>query len=107
MVERESFEYNGKECFTYFINAKLRGKELRAKVAPMDVDGFAVLDLVFNNAMEAELKITPFEMKNANGQTVKGNSYSVISKDEDGTVYECSIKPYNKTAKDILAMILR
>lgn len=53
------------------------------------------------------LIVTPFEIKDVKGKTIKGNTYSVRSYDEDGTVYECPIKPARTSDKSFLNMLLR
>ena len=65
MVERETFEKNEKTYFSYFIKGNIRGKDVKIAVAPPDKGGYTVLDIVFGDAMQAELKITPFEIKDA------------------------------------------
>ena len=35
-VERETFESNGKEYFSYFIKGNVRGREVKAGVIPPD-----------------------------------------------------------------------
>lgn len=57
--------------------------------------------------MEAELVTIPFEMKDERGKVIKGNSYMVRSYDEDGTVYECPVKPAKPSDKTTLNMLLR
>ena len=47
MVERETFEKDGKTYFSYFIKGKIRGKEVRVAVVPPDKGGYSVLDIVF------------------------------------------------------------
>ena len=106
-VERETFESNGKEYFSYFIKGNVRGREVKAGVIPPDKGGYTVLDIVFDGQMEAELIVTPFEIKDVKGKTIKGNTYSVRSYDEDGTVYECPIKPARTSDKSFLNMLLR
>lgn len=106
-VERETFESNGKEYFHYFIKGNVRGRDIKAGVIPPDKGGYTVLDIVFDGEMEAELIITPFEIKDLKGKTIKGNTYSVRSYDEDGTVYECPIKPARTSDKSFLNMLLR
>ena len=106
-VERETYNKNEKEYFAYFVKGNIRGRDVKLSVMPQDVGGYAVLDIVFNGAMEAELVITPFEMKADNGQVIKGNTFSVRSIDEDGTVYECSVKPSRRSDKELLAMLIR
>lgn len=107
MVERETYEKNEKTYYTYFIRGKARGRDIRASVVPPDVGGYKVLDIVFNDAPEAELVITPYEIKDEHGKVVKGNTYKVVSFDPDGTEYECPIKPANQCDKSFLKMILR
>ena len=43
----------------------------------------------------------------ATGKVVSGNTYSVISYDENGEVYECAIKPFRASDKALLNMLLR
>ena len=73
-VERETFESNGKEYFHYFIKGNVRGRDIKAGVMPPDKGGYTVLDIVFDGEMEAELVITPFEIKDVKGKTIKGNT---------------------------------
>ena len=80
---------------------------VKAGVIPPDKGGYTVLDIVFDGQMEAELIVTPFEIKDVKGKTIKGNTYSVRSYDEDGTVYECPIKPARTSDKSFLNMLLR
>lgn len=111
MVERETFESNGKTYFGYFIKGVVRGKNIRIQIVPPNKDtdkgGYNVLDVVFGDAMQAELVVKPFEMKGADGNIVKGNTYAVRSYDEDGEVYECPVKPARTSDKTFLNMLLR
>ena len=107
MVERETFEKDGKTYFSYFIKGNVRGKEVKVAIIPPDKGGYTVLDIVFGEAMQAELKITPFEIKGEDGNVIKGNTYAVFTKDEDGEVYECSVKPFRNSDKALLNMLTR
>ena len=108
MVERETFEKNDKIYFSYFIKGVIRGKEVKVAVVPPDKGGYAVLDIVFGNEMAAELVANPFEIKDeSTGRVIAGNSYLVRSVDENGEIYECSIKPYRSSDKALLNMIMR
>ena len=107
-VERETFEKNGKTYFSYFIKGNVRGKDVRVAIVPPDKGGYTVLDIVFGNAMAAELGVKPFEIKDdATGKVITGNTFSVISYDENGEVYECGIKPFRASDKALLNMMLR
>jgi len=108
VVERETYEKNGKTFFTYFIKGIVRGKEVKASVMPLDIGGYTVLDIVFGNANKADLIANPFEIKDEKtGSVLTGNTYSVRSVDENGEVYECRIKPYRNSDKMLINMILR
>ena len=106
LVQRESFMYKDKKCYSYFISGNLRKQDVKVIVQPQDKGGYAVLDIVFGEAMSAELVVKPFEMKDAaTGRTIKGNSFAVRT-EEDGEVYECPIKPMRQSDKAILNMLL-
>lgn len=108
VVEREIFEKNEKQYFSYFIKGNIRGKDVKILVTAPDNGGFQVLDIVFGNEMKADLVLSPFEIKNdATGEVVKGNSYLVRSTDENGEVYECKIKPFRQSDKALLNMLIK
>lgn len=109
IVERETFEKDGKTYFSYFIKGKVRGKEVKVAIVPPDKGGYTVLDIVFGSEMQAELTLTPYEIKDdSSGRVIKGNTYGVRSVDaETGEIYECKIKPYRDSDKTLLNMLLR
>ena len=109
LVERDTFESNGRSFFSYFIKGQVRGKEVKAAVMPPDKGGYAVLDIVFGETMSAELVIKPYEIKDeATGNVIKGNTYAAKSVDKTtGEVFECTIKPFRNSDKMLLNMILR
>ena len=107
LVERETFEMEGKEYFSYFIKGTIRGRDVRASVIPPDKGGYVVLDIVFGNAMAAELVVKPFEIKGEDGKVVSGNTFAVVSYDENGEVYECAVKPSRASDKAILNMLIK
>jgi hypothetical protein len=106
-VERETFEYKGSTYFSYFIKGEIRGKEVRIAVVPPDKGGYVVLDIVFDSDMACELALKPYEIKDDKGNVMTGNTYSVISVDENGLVYECPIKPAKSSDKALLNMLIR
>lgn len=107
MVEREPYEYKGKHYHRYFIRGKVRNQDIKLQVMPHDNGGYTVLDIVYNNEMKAELVILPYEMKDASGNLITGNTFKVRSVDENGEVYECPIKPSRRSDKTLLDMLLR
>ena len=107
-VERETFEKNGRTFFSYFIKGNIRGKEVKVAVVPPDKGGYTVLDIVFGDAMAAELKLKTYEIKDeSTGKVISGNTYAVQTVDEDGEIYECSIKPYRNSDKALLNMLVK
>ena len=108
MVERDTFEKEGKTYFSYFIKGKVRDKEVRVALVPPDRGGYAVLDIVFGESMEAELTIKPYEIKDeVTGKVLKGNTYAAKTTTENGEVFECTIKPYRNSDKMLLNMLLK
>lgn len=107
-VERETFEKDDKTFFSYFIKGNIRGKDVKVLVTPPDKGGFTVLDIVFGNEMQADLIVNPYEIKDdATGNVIKGNTYAVRSVDENGEVYECTIKPFRLSDKALLNMLIK
>ena len=79
---------DNQEHFSYFVKSVLRGKEVKVRIVPPDFGGYNVLEIVFGDADEAELTVTPFEIKDEKGNvTMTGNTYGVRSVDDDGVVY--------------------
>ena len=108
MVQRETFEHEGKEYFRYFVVGEIRGKEMRIKLVPPDRGGYRVLDLVFGDSMEAELHMKPYEIKDPRtGRVQKGNTYFVSSTDENGDVLRSAIKPFQSSDKNLLEILVR
>ena len=108
IVERETFESKGKTYYTYFIKGQVRGKDVRVAVIPPDKGGYAVLDIVFGDAMEAELVAKPFEIRDdKTKRVVRGNTYAVRTVEDNGTIYECAIKPAKPSDKSLLEMLMR
>ena len=110
-VERETFESKGKTYFGYYIKGTVRGRDVKVGIAPPDKDtdkgGYAVLDIVFGNADKAELVLVPYEIRDEKTKkVVKGNSYVVRTVDEDGKVYECTVKPSRTSDRSLLQMLL-
>ena len=107
-VERDTYESKGKTYYSYFIKGQIRGKDVRVAIVPPDIGGYAVLEIVFGEAMAAELVAKPFEIKDdKTGSVISGNTYMVRTEDENGMVYECNVKPFRSSDKSLLNMLLR
>ncbi len=106
-VERELFEKNGKSYYSYFIKGIVRNTEVKVQVVPPDLGGYKVLEIVYNGEMEAELVVVPFKFAADDGHVIEGNTFKVVSTDENGEIYECPIQPARKSDKSMLEMLLR
>ena len=108
IVQREKFDYKGKEYLGYFVKGMIKGHEVRAGLKPQDISGYTVLDIIFDGAEEVELISKPYSIKDeATGEIKTGKTYAVRSVDENGEVYECRIKPYRNSDKMLINMIMR
>lgn len=106
-VEKVGNTKEDKTYFNYYINGTVRGIEVRVQVIPHDNGGYKVLDIVFNGGTEAELVISPFKFTSDDGNVIEGNTFKVVSADEDGTVYECPVQPARRSDKAMLDMLVR
>jgi hypothetical protein len=108
IVEREKFEFKGKEYMGYFIKGIVKGREVRATLKPQDINGYTVLDIIFEGASEVELIANPYSIKDeTTGETKTGYTFLARSVDENGDVYECPVKHSRGSDKAILNMLVK
>ena len=108
IVEREKFEYKGKEYMGYFVKGIVKGREVRATLKPQDINGYTVLELIFDGANEVELIAKPYSITDeATGNVITGNTFVVRSVDENGEVYECPVKHSRGSDKVLLTMLMK
>ena len=105
-VKRKRRDGQG-EYFTYQVLGKLRGAEQHVSMVPPDRGGYSVLAMVFGEATAVPLLLVPYEMQDARGQTVRGNTYMVRTIDENGIKYECKLKPQQDSDKRVLDCFLQ
>ncbi len=112
-IEREPFVFKGKTCYRYFLCGNVRGTDVKIQLAPYSTDktdrgGYAVLDIVFGEAHEADFIVSPFEFTDeTTGKTITGNRFIARTVDENGEIYECRVKPARESDKSLLNMLLR
>ena len=92
--------------YSYFIKGVLRGKSVRVSLMPSDVSGYELLDILFLDNSDVRLDVVPYEINDSNGALIKGNTYLARVLDSNGEVFECPVKPRNKSDKYILEMLL-
>ena len=108
IVEREKFEFKGKEYMGYFVKGIVKGREVRATLKPQDINGYTVLDIIFEGANEVELVANPYSIKDeTTGETKTGYTFLARSVDENGEVYECPVKHSRGSDKAILNMLVK
>ena len=107
IVEREKFEFKGKEYMGYFVKGIVKGREVRATLKPQDINGYTVLDIIFDGANEVELIAKPYSITDDNGNVISGNTFIVRSVDENGEVYECPVKHSRGSDKVLLTMLMK
>ena len=107
IVEREKFDYKGKEYLSYFIKGVVKGREVKATLKPQDINGYTILDIIFEGANEVELIAKPYSITDDNGNVISGNTYIVRSVDENGEVYECPVKHSRASDKVLLNMLVK
>ena len=109
LVYREKFISKEKrqKYWGYFVTGMLRGRKVRVSLVSTDAGGYNLLDIVFNGADSVELWRKPYTLRDANGDiTASGFTYSVVSLDEDETVYTAQVKPSRKSDKALLEKII-
>ncbi len=106
-VERELFEKNGKSYYAYYINGTVRGVDLKAQVIPPDLGGYKLLEIVYNGANEAELEVVPYKFAADDGHVIEGNTFKVVSTDENGEIYECPVQPARRSDKGMLDLLIK
>ena len=85
----------------------MRRETVKAGAVPPDYGGYALLDIVFDGAVEADLTVTPLGLTTEDGRVITGNTYAVTSVDpETGVVYSCKVKPARESDKTLLQMLL-
>ncbi len=108
LIEREKFEYKGKEFLSYFVKGVIKGREVKISIKPQDYNGYTVLDIVFDGANEVELVAKPYSITDeATGNVITGNTYLARSVDENGNVYECPVKHNRASDKVLLNMLMK
>ncbi|MBR1985191.1 MAG: hypothetical protein IKA31_05550 [Clostridia bacterium] len=107
IVQREKFDYKGKEYLSYFIKGVVKGREVKATLKPQDINGYTILDIIFEGANEVELIAKPYSITDDNGNVISGNTYIVRSVDENGEVYECPVKHSRASDKVLLNMLMK
>lgn len=106
-VEKEAYvSKKKKRGYIYSVVGTIRGRRMTVSLAPPDKGGYALLDVLFGEATALPLLMTPYEVKDDDGNTLSGYTYLVQNADTDGVMIECKLKPRNDSDKRLLNVYL-
>ena len=98
---------DGRLYFKYKLCGTLRGRRIAVDFSPKDKGGYRVLDIVYDTKNEADLIIGEGTMTDdKTGKRTKYLTYVARNVDEDGTVWECGVKPSRDSDKSLLLMMI-
>lgn len=98
---------DGKEYRNYLVYGRVRGRDVDVSFDPKDRGGYRVLDIVYDTKNEADLIVGEGTMTDdRTGKRTKYLTYVARNVDEDGTIWECGVKPSRDSDKSLLLMIL-
>ena len=110
-VTREMFgrDKEGKPAFNYSVRGTMRGREVIARLQPIDKYAYHTMALVFgedSKISQADLVHRTMTNKDDNGNVRTNHSWSASFKDpEDGFVYELPLKRVSANDEAILLML--
>ena len=107
-LKRKKFKgSDGNEYWSYFLEGKVRNRDVRVDFAPKDKGGYEPLDIVVEVSEKPELVMTNETMTDNNGKETKYTAYRVCAIDPETKVpYECGVKPSRDSDKALLTMLL-
>lgn len=98
---------DGRDYFAYKTFGRVRGRNIKVDFSPKDMGGYEPLDILFDIAPKAELVMSDEEMTNEKtGKVTQYTAYKVRVVDEDGEIWECSVKPQRDSDKTLLKYLL-
>ena len=109
MVQRKLSNYKtqrGEDCYNYRVEGVLRGRTVHVDLDPMDRGGYQMLDIAFFEETELPLTVINNIIKDKDGKKNVITTYEVRSFDESGVLYTATIKPAEKSDKDLLNALL-
>ena len=104
-VKTEIIYYCGPTDFEFEFN--LNGSCHMRLLTSVANDNTSLLRALQRSITRSKIILIIGEIKGENGNVISGNTYAVFTKDENGEVYECSVKPYRNSDKALLNMLAR
>ena len=108
IVKRKKSDYltkKGAVCYNYCIEGVLRNRKVRVDLDPADTGGYEVLDITFDTVDELPLTVINNTIKQ-DGKKNTITTYEVRSSDPSGVTFTATVKPAQKSDKDLLAALL-
>ena len=97
---------DGRPYYAYIVRGLIRGLEKKVDFVPKDMGGYEPLDILFDIAPKAELIMRDEVMANADGSKTQYTTYTAQVTDEDGEIWDCSVKPQRDSDKALLRFML-
>lgn len=109
-VKREKFNSEGREMWSYYVDGKVRGRDVKVSFIAYDKGGagYEFLDLIFGAKDSVDLVMYDEVTKDFNGKvTSRRTVYEIQDVDETlGVVYSYKVKPYRETDKAYINIML-
>lgn len=94
-LQREKYtsKNDNKQYFRYFVIVTIKGRLFKTIMLPQDLDGYALLDVIFDGNETAPLYYESKEIT-INDKVISQDLYSVLTHDTELDIdIECPIKP--------------
>ena len=104
---KEYWGYEVKGVLVRVKNGKRLEKDIAVDFVAKDQGGYEVLDLIFFETDEANLRIYDATMTDdKTGKVTVYTVYEVYAADDDGTVYSYKVRPSRESDKSLLNMLI-
>lgn len=97
---------DGRQLYSYTVNGKVRGRDIRADFIPRDLGGYEPLDIIFDFELPVTLNFLEESLVDYSGNKNVRAVYFAQVVDEDGRVYKCEVKPQRQSDKALVDMLL-
>lgn len=102
-VERRAFSWKGAKKYAYEVRATIRGADVKIELAPKDLGGYKLIEIVFGSEKKLKLEIANAPYKDDFGRTKTNFAYSVRSTDG---IIACPLWPKVKSDGTALEMLI-
>ncbi len=97
---------DGRQLYSYTVNGKVRGRDVKADFIPRDLGGYEPLDIIFDFELPVTLDVLEESSVDYSGNKNIRTVYFAQVIDADGCVYKCEVKPQRQSDKALVDMLL-